>query len=383
MRKLYDEGEVKAHSTPSNPIPQAEPDLDEDGDDYLSDYLNLIKTDAQTTGAGVATDELAKNDDGTHLEQRQFTLTAAHDGIRLDKLLSTLIPEYSRNYLQRLLELGALTHNGRVAAKNALRMHAGDTLCITLMAPERELPWQAEDLPINWRYRDSDLGVLTKPAGWVVHPAAGNWSGTLLNALLGDLPQAAQLPRAGIVHRLDKDTSGLMLVGRSPLACEALTRMMAARTIAREYLALVHGNWRYGNSLTLDAPIGRDPHNRLRRAVLRAGQTAGKPARSTFTLLQRSDHYSLLHCKLHTGRTHQIRAHAKHLGHALVGDALYGGKPLPTIARQALHAFRLQLVHPMQQGSAAPSLCFVEPLPDDYQLSLQALGLRSPVLHLL
>jgi 23S rRNA pseudouridine1911/1915/1917 synthase len=206
----------------------------------------------------------------------------------------------------------------------------------------------------------------------VVHPAAGHWSGTLLNGLLAHHAGAAMLPRAGIVHRLDKDTSGLMLVAKSRLAMDALVRAIAAREVQREYLALVHGPWQGASVLDIDQPIGRDVHNRLRMAVLRPEATGGKSARTTVTLLGTKPQASLLACKLHTGRTHQIRVHLSWMGHPLVGDAIYGGRVLWGMTRQALHARRLRLAHPV---SGAP-LDFLREPPSDFLDALSQSGLH-------
>jgi 23S rRNA pseudouridine1911/1915/1917 synthase len=204
----------------------------------------------------------------------------------------------------------------------------------------------------------------------VVHPAPGNWSGTLLNGLLALDPMSRALPRAGIVHRLDKDTSGLMMVARTRAAMDALIQAIAQRTVKREYLALVQGQWRHTEEISLAGAMGRDPKNRLRMAVLDPDRHPTKPALTHVRLLQQGPEHALVHCRLETGRTHQIRVHLSHAGYPLVGDALYGGRAVPTLKRQGLHAWRLSLAHPVT-GAA---LTWVSAPPADLQDTLQALG---------
>jgi len=229
-------------------------------------------------------------------------------------------------------------------------------------------------MPLAVVYEDEHLAVIDKPAGLVVHPAPGHWSGTLLNGLLARDDKARQLPRAGIVHRLDKDTSGLMVVARSRPAMDALVARIAAREVRREYLALAHRPWSGPAQREVDAPIGRDPRNRLRMAVVDLERNAGKPAQTLFTLLQNAEPFCLLRCLLRTGRTHQIRVHLAHLGHPLVADALYGGAPAAGLARQALHARRLAFAHPI----TGQALDFSAPLPADLAAALAACGLTMP-----
>jgi len=221
-------------------------------------------------------------------------------------------------------------------------------------------------------FQDAHLLVINKPAGLVVHPAPGNWSGTMMNGLLGLDARAFDLPRAGIVHRLDKDTSGLMVVARTRAVMDALVRAIAARDVKRQYLALAHGAWRGEKSRRVDLAIGRDPGNRLRMAVVDLSLHAGKTAATDFVCLDHTDLGCLVHCTLHTGRTHQIRVHMAALGHPLVADALYGGAAAVGMQRQALHAVRLAFNHPL----TVEPLAFVAPLPQDFAGALDLWGLK-------
>ena len=221
-------------------------------------------------------------------------------------------------------------------------------------------------------FEDAHLLVINKSAGLVVHPAPGNWSGTLLNGLLARDPQAGLLPRAGIVHRLDKDTSGLMVVARSRQTMDALVAMIAERSVSREYLALAHGAWQGTAARQVEAPMGRDPRNRLRMAVVDLERNAGKTASTGIALLQSEGAFCLVKCKLQTGRTHQIRVHMASIGHPLVADEVYGGKPAGGLERQALHACRLAFAHP----ATGAALEFKSPLPADLAAAAAELGLR-------
>jgi len=308
----------------------------------------------------------------TGSERRSLLVGPLHHQMRLDRTLAALVPEFSRSYLQQLIEQDGVTLNGRPICKAALKVRVGDQLVIELRPTAQSQSFTPESMVLPMVYEDSYLRVINKPAGLVVHPAAGNWSGTLLNGLLAYHAAAANLPRAGIVHRLDKDTSGLMLVGKSRPAVDALVRAIAARDVQREYLALAHGRWKGATEQGVDQPVGRDSHNRLRMAVLRPESTGGKPAQTTIRLLDGSDTTSLVACKLHTGRTHQIRVHMAWLGHPLVGDTLYGGKLALGLQRQALHATRLRLLHP----TTCESLAFLSPPPADFQDAVAQAGLH-------
>ncbi len=298
--------------------------------------------------------------------------------LRLDKWLVQLAPEFSRSHLQGLIDRGHVTLDGRVVTQASRKPRLGQLLVVDLVPTEEALAFRPEPMPLDILFEDEHLLAVNKPAGLVVHPAAGNWSGTLMNGLLAHHPQAATLPRAGIVHRLDKDTSGLMVVGKTLPAVTALVRMIAAREVHREYLALAHG--RTPDEWIVEAPIGRDPQSRTRMAVV----GGGKPARTDFFKLAEGEWQdaralgrtvSALHCVLHSGRTHQIRVHAAHRGHPLVSDALYGGAEALGVPRQALHAARLRFDHPV---TGAP-LRFEAPLPPELAAGWRVAGLPDPV----
>ncbi len=339
----------------------------------------MASSDIATPGTDVAV--LPFEDDAAELdgldaaaapEVRALCMAAEQHAQRLDRALADTVPEFSRSYLQQLLALGAVSLNGAVVTKSAQRVKVGDRVRLEMRPTLQSQAFRPESMAIDVVYEDAHLLVVNKPAGLVVHPAPGNWSGTLLNGLMGRDPAAAQVPRAGIVHRLDKDTSGLMVVARSRAAMDALVRMIAERQVTRQYVALAHRPWRIAAKKTVDAPIGRDPRNRLRMAVVDLALHAGKTAKTDIELLSGADEGCLVRCTLHTGRTHQIRVHMASIGHPLVADALYGGLPAAGMARQALHAFRLAFVHPMT-GAAME---FRAPLPTDLAAALQQWNLQ-------
>jgi 23S rRNA pseudouridine1911/1915/1917 synthase len=306
--------------------------------------------------AGAMLEEFA-----AEVETRLCEVPAEMHGWRIDRALAQLIPEFSRSYLQQLMADGAVVMRGLPLRKPSARIAAGERLAVELRPTQQAQAFVAQTMALDVVFEDADLLVIQKPAGLVVHPAAGHWTGTLLNGLLAHHSGAAALPRAGIVHRLDKDTSGLMLVGKSRQAVESLVRAIAAREVNRQYLALAHGAWQGAPEKGVDQPIGRDVHNRLRMAVVRADTGIGKAAQTTIRLLDGSDQACLVACKLHTGRTHQIRVHMAWLGHPLVGDTIYGGRARWGMQRQALHAARLSLRHPI---SGEPLMFRSDPPPD-------------------
>jgi len=281
------------------------------------------------------------------------TIPDEHGGKRLDLALQALLAEHSRSRLQAWIKSGAILLNGELATPKT-KVWGGEEVLVQPPENIEENAFKPEDIPLDIVYEDNALLVINKPAGLVVHPAAGNWSGTLLNALLFHYPEIKEIPRCGIVHRLDKNTSGLLVVAKTLEAQTSLVRQLQARTVKREYRTIVWGQvWRNGK---VDEPVGRHPHARTKMAVVRKG----KPAITHYEVLERFGTNTYLRCNLETGRTHQIRVHMQHLQAPLVGDPQYGiGNIIPhkmmsdtlreTIAnfdRQALHAIKLGLIHP-------------------------------------
>jgi 23S rRNA pseudouridine1911/1915/1917 synthase len=290
-------------------------------------------------------------------ETRECVVGDTLHGSRLDKALVSFVPEFSRSHLQTLVDGGHVTVDGRAITTASRKVLAGQRIAVELVPTPESQAFRPEDVPLAVVFEDEHLMVIDKAPGVVVHPAAGNWSGTILNGLLAHHKAAATLPRAGIVHRLDKDTSGLMVVGKSLQAVTALVREIAARKVHRQYLAIAHGVPRT-DSLRIEAPIGRDPQSRVRMAVV----ASGKPAMTDVEVLVHGDTFSGLRCTLHTGRTHQIRVHLASRGHPLVGDAVYGGSNVLGMQRQALHAQRLAFEHPI----LGTPLEFTAGPPDDF-----------------
>lgn len=297
-------------------------------------------------------------------------------GLRLDQAAARLFPEFSRARLQDWIRAGELKVDGQVA-RGKDKVLGGELLTLS---PRHEdfVESQPEAMALDIVYEDSALMVLNKPAGLVVHPAAGNRSGTLLNGLLALRPQLASLPRAGIVHRLDKDTSGLMVVALTLQAHMDLVAQLQERSVSRRYDAVVQGVLTAGG--TVDAPIGRHPANRQKRAVSRAADA--REAVTHYRIKERFRSHTLVQCSLETGRTHQIRVHMAHIGYPIVGDPVYGGRMrlprgaspelldfLQRFRRQALHARALGLVHP----ETGEYMEWESELPDDMQQLLRLL----------
>ena len=313
----------------------------------------------------------SEGDGGAEVEIRRVDVPVEWHGSRLDRTLASLVPEFSRSYLQQLIEAGVVQLNGAMVVKPSTKTKAGDALIIELRPTPQSQAFVPEAIALDIVFEDAWLLVINKPAGLVVHPAPGNWRGTLLNGLLARNPQAGFLPRAGIVHRLDKDTSGLMVVAKQRQTMDQLVHLIAARQVSREYLALGHGAWTGAKTLQVDQPVGRDPRNRLRMAVVDLEKTAGKTAQTVISLLDTVERFCLVKCKLHTGRTHQIRVHMAFIGHPLVGDDVYGGAPAGDLGRQGLHAWRLAFAHP----ASGEAMDFKSPPPADVQGALANLGL--------
>ena len=283
-------------------------------------------------------------------------------GQRLDRALARLLPEESRSRLARLIAEGHVRVDGR-AGEASRKVRSGESVEVALAPRPAETAHRAEAIELPVVHEDGHLLVIDKPAGLVVHPGSGNWSGTMLNALLHHAPGIENLPRAGIVHRLDKDTSGLLVVAKTEPAQTALVRQLQARTVKRTYIALVRGRVEEGG--TVEAPIGRHPVQRTRMAVV----AGGKPAITHYRVRKRYAAHTLLECDLETGRTHQIRVHLASIGHPLEGDPVYAGKARAAFRRQALHAWKLAFVHP----SSGKTVGFEAPPPADLEQLLEAL----------
>lgn len=302
-------------------------------------------------------------------------------GLRLDQALQRMLPEHSRSRLQAWIKEGLVTVDGAESTPKT-KVWGGEQVLVQAQEKPEVMAFQAQDIPLNIVFEDEHILVINKPAGMVVHPAAGNWEGTLLNAILYHVPHAKDLPRAGIVHRLDKDTSGLLVVAKTLEAQTSLVRQLQARTVKREYRTIVWGQiWRNGK---IDQPIGRHPHSRTKMAINRMG----KPAVTHYEVLERFGVHTYLRCNLETGRTHQIRVHMQFLKAPIVGDPVYGYRgivPLRLMTetlqdavlnfnRQALHAIKLGLIHP---ATSQPMEWQIE-LADDMKGLLEAMRHEDP-----
>ena len=302
-------------------------------------------------------------------DETVVTVPQALAGLRLDQALARLFPQYSRTRLQAWLREGVIVLDGRAATVRHSVVGGEQVRLVVPPLPGAVAP-QAEEIPLAIVYEDADLVVIDKPAGLVVHPGAGVHRGTLLNALLAHAPQLAGLPRAGIVHRLDRDTSGLLVVAKTLEAQTSLVRQLAERSMQRIYVAVVHGVPGAGGMI--DQPIGRDARSRTRMAVTRRG----REARTRYRLVERFANAALVECRLETGRTHQIRVHLQHLGHPIVGDPVYrrGASARLAFERQALHARELSLVHPR----TGTPMTWRAALPADMKRLIAALRRAAP-----
>lgn len=331
-----------------------------------------VRADSQALPDDLIDDDaLDDADDSGSLDPISLQLDAGSQGIRLDKALSTLLPQFSRSRIQQWIEDGLVQVDGKPAKVRSLMLGV-EHISVQPQPAEQEHAYAPEPVPLTVVHEDASIIVLNKPVGLVVHPAAGNWTGTLLNGLLHRWPELEGVPRAGIVHRLDKDTSGLLVVARTLTAQTDLVRQLQERTMGREYLALVWGQ--PVSSGRIEAAIARHPRERTRMAVSRS--PLAKPAVTHYQKVASGQidgrPVALLRCKLETGRTHQIRVHLQSIGFPIVGDAVYGKTHLMSVfPRQALHAQKLGLVHP----SSGQDCEWQAPVPDDMAALLARSGM--------
>jgi 23S rRNA pseudouridine1911/1915/1917 synthase len=313
-------------------------------------------------------------------DERLLVIPESHAGLRVDVALQQLLPEFSRSKLQEWIkDEFVFVNQSPVSSKH--KVYAGDEIKIIIQQNPENNAFLPEAIPLDIIFEDETLLVINKPAGMVVHPAVGNWSGTLLNALLHHTPDISHIPRCGIVHRLDKETSGLLVVAKTLSAQTHLVQQLQARTVKREYRAIVWGQlWKNG---TVNQPIGRHPSIRTRMAI----HLSGKPAITHYEILERFGVHTYLRCNLETGRTHQIRVHMQFLKAPIVGDPVYGLKSIMPIKsmsdelrqhilgfdRQALHAIRLGLIHPLSGEAMEWSI----DLPDDMKNLLELIRLEQ------
>lgn len=306
----------------------------------------------------------------TNSNKNNITITIPDELVneRLDQALAKLLPEYSRTQLKQWIETDQVTLNG-VSVKAKTRVKGGDLITVHPVL-RAEPAWQAQNIPLNIVHEDDAVIIINKPAGLVVHPGAGNANSTLLNALLHHEPNLKALPRAGILHRLDKDTSGLLIIAKTPEALKHLSQQLKARTLSREYQTIVYGQLISGGKV--DAPIDRHSMQRKRMAVV----DTGKHAVTHYRVMEKYRSLTRLKVKLETGRTHQIRVHMSHIRHPIAGDVLYGGRVLLSkgmseelilslrkFKRQALHAFAVGFIHPVSEEWVS----FEADIPEDMQ----------------
>lgn len=312
----------------------------------------------------------------TEIIERQEIVPAGFNGDRFDQVAAQLFPEYSRSRLQTWIKSGELTVNGEVQ-RTRDKVYEDDKLALHAEL-QSEVRWEAEKIELDIVYEDDHVMVINKPSGLVVHPGAGNPDGTLLNALLNHFPDIATVPRGGIVHRLDRDTTGLMIAAKTLEAHTSLVAQLQAREVHREYDAVVFGTMTGGG--TVDEPMGRHPRQRTKMAV---SQIGGKEAITHYRVTRRFLNHTHIRCFLETGRTHQIRVHMAHIKYPLIGDPLYAGRPrlpkgasevlitqLRGFGRQALHARRLELEHPI----SGDTMSWEVPLPEDMKALLAVLS---------
>ena len=299
---------------------------------------------------------------------QRLTVSPGDAGVRIDKYLAEQLPDITRSYLQKLLKDGSVQMNGK-PVKASTKTAAGALIVLTIPEPEEPeiLP---EDIPLDILYEDSDVILINKPKDMVVHPAAGHYTGTLVNALMyhckGDLSGINGVLRPGIVHRIDKDTTGVLIVCKNDRAHNALAEQLKEHSITRKYRAIVCGNLKEDEG-TVDAPLGRHPQDRKRMAIVRSG---GKRAVTHYRVLERFGNYTYIECRLETGRTHQIRVHMASLGHPLLGDEIYGRAKSPfKLEGQTLHAMVLGFIHP----TTGEYLEFEAPLPEYFEKLLEKL----------
>ena len=334
-----------------------------------------VRADSQASPEDLIEDDAIDDTDviGGSLDPISLQLDASSQGVRLDKALSTLLPQFSRGRIQQWIEDGLVLVDGKPAKVRSLMLGV-ESISVQPQPAEQEHAYAPEPVPLTVVHEDASIIVLNKPVGLVVHPAAGNWSGTLLNGLLHRWPELEGVPRAGIVHRLDKDTSGLLVVARTLTAQTDLVRQLQERTMGREYLAMVWGQ--PVSSGRIEAAIARHPRERTRMAVSKS--PLAKPAVTHYQKVASGQidgrPVALLRCRLETGRTHQIRVHLQSIGFPIVGDAVYGKSHLVSVfPRQALHAEKLGLVHP----DSGEDCEWQAPVPDDMAGLLARAGIAA------